>query len=105
MIRLAEDVGSDVPSPTASIAAPNVEIKQAAKWMLETKAVIVACTPEETKVWVMHILEEHLDAAAMETMRRLASDVVVENETDPMMFGLVLEKSGKSKASRLYRIV
>ncbi|KAF4136558.1 hypothetical protein GN958_ATG14233 [Phytophthora infestans] len=76
MIRLAEDVGSDVPSPATSIATPNGEIKKAAKWMLKTKAVLLARTNDETRVLLMHILEVHIDATAMETMRRLATNVV-----------------------------
>ncbi|KAF4132490.1 hypothetical protein GN958_ATG18353 [Phytophthora infestans] len=102
MIRLAEDVGPDVPSPTTSIATPNGEIKKAAKWMLKAKAVLEARTNDETKVQVMHILEVHVDTTAMETIRRLANNVV-ENEEDPFVLGLVLEKAEKSKTSRLYR--
>ncbi|KAF4149157.1 hypothetical protein GN958_ATG01698 [Phytophthora infestans] len=51
---------------------------------------------------MMHILEVHIDATAMETMRRLANNVV-ENEEDLFVLGLGLEKAKKSKASRLYR--
>ncbi|KAF4144882.1 hypothetical protein GN958_ATG05900 [Phytophthora infestans] len=88
MIRLTEDVGSDVPSPTASIASPDGEIKRAAKEMLKTKAVLVARTIDDTRVRVMRILEVHLDTTAMETMRRLANNVV-ENEEVPFILGLV----------------
>ncbi|KAF1792315.1 Zinc finger, SWIM-type [Phytophthora cactorum] len=85
MITLTEDVGCDVPAPTASIASPDADIKTAAKWMLTTKAVAGIRTNVDTQVRVLHILEIHVDATAMEATRCLASSVIVGDGKTPSL--------------------